>query len=94
VAAHAANLEDELRKEVAVGHPLHLLRIRAIAQRSDTDDVLFEVSSPHFRYAVVHLTWSGEPQRDPRSPDTETFPTFANWVKSRMKPDSEQYRNR
>ena len=85
VSQHAANLEAELRKELAAGHPLHSLNVRAVAQRIDADDVLFEVDSPDFRYAVVHLNWTGEPERDPQWPQTETFATFQDWADNRAK---------
>ena len=80
----ADNLERELRKEITAGHPLFSLKTRPIAQRTDSDDVLYEVNSPNFRYAVVHLSWTGKPESDPRWPDLEMFETFETWVESRM----------
>jgi hypothetical protein len=91
VTQHAANLEAELRKEVAPGHPLYMLGARAVAQRIDADDVLFEVDSPDFRYAVVHLCWTVEPEHDPRFPHTEAFASFQEWSENRMKPDSREF---
>lgn len=89
VREHAVNLERELHKETAPGHSLYSLKVRAIAQRIDTDDVLFEVDSPDFRYAVVHLSWSDEPECDPRWPKTEVFATFKNWAEINMMADSQ-----
>jgi hypothetical protein len=85
------DLEVELYKEVNRGHPLHSLSARAVARRTDCDDVLFEVNSPDLRYAVVHLTWKGAPERDPRWPETEFFMTFENWIEDRMKPDHQRH---
>ena len=91
VTQHAANLEAELRKEAAPGHPLYMLNVAAIARRVDADDVLFEVDSPGFRYAVVHLSWTGEPEHDPQFPHTEPFATFQEWSENRMKPDNREF---
>lgn len=89
VGEHADNLENELRKEITYGHPLFSLRTRPIARRTDSDEVLFEVDSPDFRYAVVQLSWTGSPERDCRWPHTKMFETFDIWVESRMTPDSQ-----
>jgi hypothetical protein len=43
VTSHAANLEAELRREVSEGHPLHGYSPSAVAQRTDSDDVLFRL---------------------------------------------------
>jgi hypothetical protein len=37
--------------------------VRAIAQRRDTDDVLFQIEDGSGRLAVVHLTWRIESDR-------------------------------
>lgn len=88
---HATRLEQELDKEVTSGHALYALKVTAIAQRTDTDDVLFEVASPDFRYAVVHLSWADEPEPDPQWPITEVFTTFESWVEGRMMPDRREF---
>jgi len=44
----AAQLAQELLRELAEGHSLHGRPARAIARRIDNDDVAF-----------VHLTWAG-----------------------------------
>lgn len=93
VGEYADNLESELRKEITACHPLYSLTTRPIAQRTDSDDVLFEVDSPEFRYAVVHLSWTDEPEHDPRWPDTEVFATFEDWIENRMKPDNKRFSN-
>lgn len=53
--------------------PLHVLygkNLVAIARRDDNDDVLFEVKDGEFRYAIVHLTWSGRQEPNPKWPRT------------------------
>jgi len=83
----AKNLVAELRNEVSAGHVLYSMPARAIARRTDNDVVLSEVDSPSFRYAVMHLT--SNPESDPRWPSSETYASFAEWVKTRMKPDNQ-----
>jgi hypothetical protein len=57
-------LEDELRREMPVGHALYGREVRAVARRDDCDDVAFEVAAAGL--CVVHLTWQRE--TDPRWP--------------------------
>ncbi len=52
VTSHAANLEAEVRREVSEGHPLHGSSPSAVAQRTDSDDVLFRLEGMEPRYAV------------------------------------------
>lgn len=49
--------ETELKKETGFFHPLNRKNVRAIANRTDRDDALFEVLNGKSKYAVVHLTW-------------------------------------
>ncbi|WP_162944808.1 hypothetical protein [Flavisolibacter nicotianae] len=55
--------ETELKNEVSFFHPLYWKRVRAIANRTDRDDVLFELLDEKSKYAVVHLTWRKESLR-------------------------------
>ena len=73
------NFEAELKKELGIGHPLFGRTVRAIARRADNDDVLFEVSGCLRPFAVVHLTWSGKIDQDPRWPATTTFSNLEKW---------------
>jgi hypothetical protein len=93
VGKYASNLSDELEREVAEGHLLWRKRTRALAQRTDSDDVLFviEQEGNSLLYAVVHLTWSGEPERDTRWPYTETYSSIEEWTRARMIPDYEEF---
>lgn len=59
----AAFYETALKKEVSFFHPLNWKKVRAIAHRTDCDDVLFEVLTGKRKYAVVHLTWRKESSR-------------------------------
>jgi hypothetical protein len=88
VTEYADNLEHELWREVSEGHPLFEIRSKAIAQRLDSDDVLFKVDMAQFGYAAVHLTWSQRREMDPRWPATDFYRTFDDWLESRMKPDN------
>ncbi len=56
--SEAASLEGELARELRSDHPLFGRRARAVARRTDCDDVAFEVESGGF--CVVHLTWTKE----------------------------------
>jgi hypothetical protein len=91
VTSHAANLEAELRREVPDGHPLQGCSPTAIAQRIDSDDVLFLLDGTEARYAVVHLTWRGEPEPWSRWPETRLFETMDQWRNLCMIPDHEEY---
>ncbi len=86
VGESAQSLELELSKELAAGHPLFGHRVRAVARRIDNDEVLFEVDSPNYPYAMVHLTWSGKPESDPTWPSTQLFPAWEDWVERRAEP--------
>jgi hypothetical protein len=89
VGEYASNLVHELEREVSQNHPLWNKRVQAIAQRMDSDDVLFviehEDGTP--QYAVAHLTWSGERESNPSTPDTERYNTLEEWIRDRMTPD-------
>lgn len=82
-------LEQELHRELRAGHPLYQVVVRAIARRSDTDDVLFALSNHPYQVAVVHLVWHG-PQPAPW-PDTRFYADFDTWVEDGMKLDHAAY---
>jgi hypothetical protein len=69
--AMAAKYEDEYATEIAKGHPLYGVPVRAVGRRNDCDDVLFELLRHLCDYAVVHLTWSGQEELDSRLPRFE-----------------------
>lgn len=84
VLNNRVTLDQELQREVAWGHPLYKNGVRAIAQRGDCDDVLYEVPSADFQFAVVHLTWSGK-QEPEGLPGYKTFATWDDWVNDSLK---------
>jgi hypothetical protein len=87
----AENLVGEAQREIGLGHPLWMKRLRAIAQRTDNDDVLFEVFEDSYSYALVHLTWRGAPSGLPDDPPVSLFLTLDEWVCQVMLPDHRNY---
>jgi hypothetical protein len=83
VAIGAASFEAELRREVPEGHPLYSRPLTAIARRIDSEP----------QYAVVHLTWRGEPEPSGRWPETRLFETVEQWRNCCMVPDHEEFGN-
>ncbi|MEM9192530.1 MAG: hypothetical protein AAGF12_25370 [Myxococcota bacterium] len=79
----ATTLADELRNEVPPEHTLDGRNCKAVAMRSDRDDVLFVVDDREL--AIVHLTW--KPERDPRWPQTLLVPDVATFVRKHLEPD-------
>lgn len=73
-------LEGELHREIGESHALYGHNVRAIARRGDQDDVLFELEKHTHRFALVHLTWSGQRERDARWPATTFFGTWSDWL--------------
>ncbi len=71
----SARFEDEYAVEIAKGHPLYGVPVKAIAKRRDCDDVLFSVLRHLCEYVVVHLTWSG---KEEPPPDWPKFELYAN----------------
>ena len=84
-------LEGELRNEVGEGHPLHGRKAIAVARRQDSDDVLFLLLDHPSPFAVVHLTWSGKPERNSNWPQTTFYTSLQDWVDRCMKPDHAEF---
>jgi hypothetical protein len=78
-------LEQELRRELAPDHALFGRSVRAAARRQDRDDVLFELTDTG-ECAVVHLTWTGRPERPPL-PMTRMFESISLWMSTAMMRD-------
>ena len=74
VEDHAAALEHELSRELGRKHQLYGKSVAAIATCDHSDDVVFRL--PDGQYALVHLTWSARPEKDPRWPHTVVYPTL------------------
>ncbi|GAA4501149.1 hypothetical protein GCM10023172_22530 [Hymenobacter ginsengisoli] len=66
--ARAQLLLAELRAELRAGHVLHGVPVHAVAEAVADDDVLFRHCNDPVRFTVVHLTYRGQPEPDPRSP--------------------------
>jgi hypothetical protein len=88
----ANGFEEELRREVAPGHPLHGILVEAVGRHNGCDDVLFRLLDGTGRVAVVHLTWTQSPPEQPPWPVTEVFDSLEAWAELRMKRDHEEYR--
>jgi hypothetical protein len=60
----SARIADELKKEIAVGHPLfeRLSQLKVVAACDANDDVLVTSSNDANMLFCVHLTWSGKPE--------------------------------
>ncbi len=85
--AHGEELDDELRREVGPGHPLHGVATRTLARRGDCDDVLFALEDGTGRVAVVHLTWTSRPPERPPWPSTRLFASLEAWARTGMVTD-------
>lgn len=90
-ADNAVDLARELARELSPGHPLFGLTATAIGRREDRNDVLFHLAEEEHPYAVVHLSWSGRPELDPRWPHTTCFSSLDDWVARRLDPDAAEY---
>jgi hypothetical protein len=82
-------LAQELLREVAPGHPLYGIPVRAIARRNDCDDVLFALQDGSGRVAVVHLTWIRSIPDRPPWPGTSLYPSLGDWSERGMRVDEE-----
>lgn len=61
-----ADLEAELKAEIAEGHELSGLPVTAIARCGACDDVVFCIETSPIWFALVHLTWRQRPEQPPR----------------------------
>lgn len=80
-------LEVELRNECSAGHPLFGQKAISVARRFDSDDVLFLLLDHPAPLAVVHLSWTGRPERNPDWPHTTFFDSLEEFVEKRLTPD-------
>lgn len=65
---HALVFERQAEAEIAPGHVLHGIALNAVAKCDGCDDVVFRVFDGMF--AMVHLTWTLQPERPPRPQTT------------------------
>jgi hypothetical protein len=88
---YADELVAELERELPEQHILYKKPVKALARRTDCDDVLFQICDSSEQVAVVHLTWSGKQDLHTKFPWTEIFTSFAEFEKSRMQPDALEF---
>lgn len=88
-----AAMERELRREIADGHALHGLTVRALALRQDCDDVLFAIEDGSGRVAVVHRTWTAAPPERAPWPSTSVFASLEAWCVQEMRVDHDDGRS-
>src|SRR5678815_2005737 len=85
----ASDLERELAAELAPGHVLAAVKVKAIARRQDQDDVLFQLLDGSARVAVVHLTYAG--RGNSQWPRATLFADFEAWRSEQLLPGSEAF---
>jgi hypothetical protein len=85
----SSRLDAQLARELPSGHALEGISVRAVAERQDCDDVLFQLNDGSGRVAVVHLTYSVNV--DARWPETDFFPSLEAWETLRMQPDHQDF---
>lgn len=83
----SSGLEAELEKEISPRHPLSGQRAVSVGRRDDCDDVLFFLPDYPYPLAVVHLTWTGEREKNPEWPHTTFYSSLDDWMVRCMKPD-------
>ena len=84
-------LVSELQREFSPLHVLHGVPVVPVARRIDCDDILFATADPSKPLAVVHLTWAGKAERDPRWPSTTIYPSWQDWIERCLVPDHKEY---
>lgn len=72
-------LERELRLEIPPRHELFGITVSVIGRRKDRDDILLRLLDGSDRFAVVHLTWRGDQESDPRWPWTKIYENQRAW---------------
>lgn len=80
----ASAFEAEIQRELSPGHPLHAVKLSALAHSDRADDVLFRLDND--RVVHVHLTWSGK-RESPSWPSHRIYPTLDAWREQIMLPD-------
>lgn len=65
--------EHEYALEIAKGHALYGVPVRAIAKRRDCDAVLFRLLQHLCEYSIVYLTWSGKEETNSEVVQFELF---------------------
>ena len=79
IGTSAQNLANELYREASLGHAMFGKKVIALAQRCDSDAVLFSIVGER-RCAVVTLTWSGASEENIHWPETRIFESLDDWI--------------
>ncbi|MCH1642939.1 hypothetical protein MJ257_22835 [Paenibacillus timonensis] len=82
---------NELYKELSSSHILKEEKVSIVARRMDCDEVLFKLLNKPQKYAQVHLTWSGKPEKDIKWPRTKIYDSLEEWINTRMIIDNNEY---
>lgn len=80
----ASAFEAEVQRELSPGHPLHGVKLSALAHSDRADDVLFQLDNN--RVVDVHLTWSRK-RESPPWPSHRIYPTLDAWREQVMLPE-------
>ncbi|HEU4557304.1 MAG TPA: hypothetical protein VFS20_05620 [Longimicrobium sp.] len=89
---YATLFEEELKREVAPGHPLYGIPVQAIAKSESNDDMLYRLLDGTGRVAEVHLTWISSPPDRPPWPLTATFSSLEEWAEESMRREHDEFR--
>jgi hypothetical protein len=73
VERHEETFTAEFYREISDQHVLHGVQVQAVGRRFDCDDVLFVTDDPARPVVIVHLTWIGQTENDPRWPSTGIY---------------------
>ena len=76
----ATSLVIELEGESWPAHPIYQRVTKALALRSDCDDVLFLTKDTDRPLALVHLTWKSSVESDPIWRVTSFFASWDDWA--------------
>lgn len=83
--------EHELRLELTPGHPLYEMKFTAVGRICHGDDILFQLHDHPAQLAVVHLTFTGRPERGARWPSVVFYSDLEHWVARGLLPDAARY---
>ncbi len=84
----AAAFLREIQAELSPGHPLHGMKLKAIAHSATSDDALFQLDDG--RVADVHLTWRRRSEQLP-FPEHRIYARLEEWVQQVMIPAHEDH---
>lgn len=81
---NAESLKEQLESELTAPHPLYGKVVKALAIRSDSDDMLVETTDG---YALVHLNWCRRSRPSPEFPHTRIFDSWQDFCQQVYEPD-------